>query len=150
MTNERSAAEQIEQLVNEGTITKGKWDHYGLDTYKAEDGCTYAYAEDDEVADEAAETYIDDMVWSFRSGFLMAYLPKGMTEKVVSVLQEDLCEGANEALKGMIQCTGKWDKFVRDAISSVGRRPLLSQYDGEEQDSDDVGLPAGGYAYRID
>ena len=149
MTNERSAAEQIEQLLADGVITERKYDHYGLDVFVV-DGCEYAYAETEGAADDAAEAYIEDTVWAFRSGFLLDYMPKGMTERAISVLQEDLCEGANECLTAMIKCTGKWDKFVDRAMSDRGRGPLLSPYDGEECDSDDVGLPSGGYAYRLD
>lgn len=68
MTNERSAAEQIEQLVTDGTIAECRWGHYGLPTYTI-DGCTYAYAESDEEADEAAKAYIADSVWASCIGF---------------------------------------------------------------------------------
>lgn len=149
MSNERSAAEQIEVLLNDGTVSEGRWDHYGLPTYEV-DGKTYAYAESDEVADEATKAYISETVWAFRSGFLLDYLPKGMSERAISILQEEMCESANDILKAMVECAGKWDEFVQDAISADGRGHFLSSYDGEEQDSDDVGLPAGGYAYRID
>ncbi len=82
----------------------------------------------DEEADEAAREYILDSVWAFRPGFLVYYMPEGVSEEVIQAVQGSRC---NAALLAMIE---DQDHFVSEAISADGRGHFLSTYDGEENE----------------
>jgi hypothetical protein len=125
-------------------VSSGRFDTFGLDTYDAEGG-TYAVGTDSE-ADEAAAEYIAESLWAFRSDFLCAYTPDGVTASVLQTLQEAQCEGCNAAILAMVG--DDFDRLAEDAIGSDGRGHFLSPYDGEENETDG---PDGEtvYIYRV-
>lgn len=97
----------------------------------------------DEEADEAARDNIRESVWAFVPGFLVSYLPEGVTEEVIEALQPQ-CESANPAILSMIG--DRFEEFASDAISSDGRGHFLSSWDGCEHEFEHGGRT--WYAYR--
>lgn len=88
----------------------------------------YLVLTDDE-ADEKAKENIKESLWAFNASFLSGYLPEGIDEEVITLLQEK-CESSNEAFKKMLGDT--LDDFIDDAISSDGRGNFMNSYDGNE------------------
>ena len=93
----------------------------------------------DEEADEGARDYIVESIWAFNPSFLSPYLPEGVDEEAIKIIQAK-CEGANEPLKNMID---DLDLFVEDAIAADGRGHFLSFYDGEESEEGEY------FIYRV-
>ena len=83
----------------------------------------------DEEADELAYEYIADSVWAFSPSFLSAHT--GVDSGTLKTIQEELCEGANEAITAMIK---DFDYFVEDAVRCDGRGHFLAAYDHEEHE----------------
>ena len=89
---------------------------------------------DDEEADEAATNYIMESLWAFNADFIAHHVNSDNVDcwddliKSIQSIQEQ-CEGANSAIKAMIEDLGD---FVQDAISADGRGHFLNTYDGEE------------------
>ena len=88
----------------------------------------------DDEADEKCEEYILDSLWAFNADFIASHVSNDRIDdyselvKSISAIQEQ-CEGANSAVKAMID---DLDEFVKDAISADGRGHFISHYDGEE------------------
>lgn len=99
-------------------------------------GREYRVLDDDE-ADAELYDYIKDSVWAFNPSFLSYHTD--IDESVFKLLQEK-CEGANDAILGLIK---DFDKFVRDAEWEDGRGHFLNPYDGSEE------LHNGFYIYRV-
>ena len=123
--------------------------HYGLPVWEV-DGAEYALAASDEDAQAAAEANIEEMVWAFNAEFICGQcnLPHEIAP-AIRAWQEKECEGANDALKSMVEthCPGGLhgsNSFSEDAIRADGRGHFLSGYDGEE-----IELDGNAYAYRI-
>lgn len=131
---------------DEGPGTFGEWtddEHHGLPVVER-DGETFAYAENDEAADEAARSAILESLWAFNSSFLADYVPalcsrsaRGAFDK----MRETLCEDANDLVAAMIG--DRIDDLVTAAIGADGRGHFLSSYDGEEREE------GTSYLYRI-
>jgi len=85
----------------------------------------------DEAANEQVWDYIRGSLWAFNPGFLSCYMPDGVNEKVIAILQQE-CEGCNDALLGIVDAEGRFDDLANDAIASDGRGHFLSSYDGYE------------------
>jgi len=118
---------QIEALaehlgIDVGDVTSSL---YSENTFDA-DGGQYLVLTDED-ADKMAEERILDSAWLFHLGFLAAHCV--CPQEALSLLQEKLCEGANETILRMIDDK---DAFVAEAIRADGRARFLAQYDGEE------------------
>ena len=83
----------------------------------------------DEEADELAYEYIADSVWAFTPSFLQAHT--GVYSSTLKTIQEEMCEGANDAITAMIK---DFDHFVDDAVGMDGRGHFLAPYDHEEHE----------------
>lgn len=123
-----------------------KWDTYGLPTYSLGRE-EYALAESDEIADAAAKEYIESSLWAFNSSFICqcCHLPSELAGAIGSWQQKE-CESANDTLLELISkhCHGGVDGFAAAAIGADGRGHFLASYDGDE-----IELPGGAFAYRI-
>lgn len=95
------------------------------------DGAEYLVLTDSE-ADERAKEYIKDSIWAFNASFLSGFT--GQPEEVFTALS-GLCEGANDAILGMIG--NRFDELADDAIRLDGRGHFIAGYDGEENQSGD-------------
>lgn len=127
-------------------MSKSAYKHYGLDVYEADGGHEYAVGTDKQ-ADKAAREYVRETLWAFRTSFLARFVPEGVGEDILSIVQEK-CESSNEAIARLVG--DKLGDLIDEAIQSDGRGHLLSPYDGNEIDSDDIdGLPSGKVAYRL-
>lgn len=84
----------------------------------------------DKEANEITKQYIRDSAWAFNASFIIEHskLPYE-AEEMLKSFQSAKCESANETVLALIE---DFDTFVEDAISSDGRGHFLSQYDGEE------------------
>lgn len=94
------------------------------------DGTEYRVLNDDE-ADAATKEYIEDSLWAFSASFLSGQT--GIDQTVFEALT-DKCEGANDAIRSIIDGSCGIDDFVEDAVRADGRGHMLSHYDGEEQE----------------
>lgn len=127
-------------------MSKAQYKYYGLDVYEVEGGREYAVGTDKQ-ADRAAREHIRETLWAFKTSFLARFVPEGIGEDTLSIVQER-CESSNEAIARLVG--DKLGDLIDEAIQSDGRGHLLSPYDGNEIDSDDVeGLPRGKVAYRL-
>lgn len=86
---------------------------------------------DDEEADAACQEYIENTLWAFRPSFLSG--ETGIDESVFEALA-DKCEGANDAVRSIINGSCGIDSFVESAIGADGRGEFLNHYDGEEHE----------------
>jgi hypothetical protein len=95
----------------------------------------------DEEAKTKAQGYIRDSLWAFNPTFLQHFLAVPIPEKYMKKMQEDMSEGANEIVYGLVK--DKFESLVVEAIKSDGRGHFIAQYDGKE-------VPAGNlFIYRI-
>lgn len=85
----------------------------------------------DEEATQRAKEIILDSLWAFNASFILSHSKIDMDEKYLTKIQGDLCEGANDLVRSMIDDI---DDFVDDAISSDGRGHFMNTYDGEENE----------------
>ena len=86
----------------------------------------------DEEADALARERIEGALWAFNTEFLRAHskaLRSDGAVKAIRKAQEDLCEGANDLVRALID---DFDHFVADAIRADGRGHFLAGYDFEE------------------
>ncbi len=126
-------------------ITKGKYDHYGMDIYSAYHE-EYAVCLPEE-ADEAVKQYIRDSLWTFKAEIILAHSKAGASQQVIKALAEmqvKLCESANEIIYCIIEDI---DVFIEDVVKADGRGAFLSPYDGEEQEIKIKGITF--YAYKL-
>lgn len=132
---------------DEGPGTFGEWtddEHYGLPVYER-DGERFAYAENDEAADEAARSAILESLWAFRSEFLADFIPalrNARARAAFEKMQAELCEDAGDLVAAMVG--DQLDQLVTAAIGADGRGHFLSPYDGEEREE------GAAYLYRIE
>lgn len=110
--------------------------------YDAAGGITWLILTNEE-ADERAFAYVRENLWAFRSEFLVNYVPEGVTEEVLQMIGEK-CEDGNPSMLALVG--DRLQKVAEDAISSDGRGPLLSNWDGEEHEFDHAGRL--WFAYR--
>ncbi len=91
-------------------------------------GAEYLVLDDDE-ANDACKEYIEDSLWAFNPSFLC-----GETDIDCTVFEAlaDKCEGANDAIRSIIDGSCGIDSFVESAIGAYDRGYFLSHYDGEE------------------
>jgi hypothetical protein len=101
----------------------------------------------DEEADQMAREYILESLWAFNASFLIDYmfcLP-GVSfmefEMYVKQMQENMCEGCNSIIRGLIE--DNIDKLIDDAIACDGRGHFIAAYDFEEHECADY------FIYRI-
>jgi hypothetical protein len=111
----------------------------GQDGQLEADGNTYLVLTDDEATEKAKEN-IKETVWAFKSEFLVAHMPEGVTEDVIEAIQKKY-DNANPAL---LKLLNDFDHFVNDAFRSDGRGNFLNTYDGEEYEQGEF------FIYRID
>jgi len=131
MTKEETLAKFLE-IEDIEEIEETKWE-----SFEAE-GNEYLVLTDDE-ADRRTADYIKESVWAFNPSFLVGYLPEGVDEDVIKILQEKY-EGANEAIYNMIDDI---DQFVEDAICADGRGHFLSTWNGHEHEQGEY------FIYRV-
>lgn len=91
----------------------------------------------DDEADEQCEQYILESLWAFNADFIAHHVHENRiddyNELVISIKTiQERCEGANSAIKAMID---DLEHFVQDAISADGRVHFISHYDGEEYEA---------------
>jgi hypothetical protein len=103
------------------------------------DGCEYRVLSDDE-ADAACKEYVEESLWAFNPGFLSE--ETGIDDSVFMALA-NRCEGANDAIRSIVDGSCGIDSLVDSAVSADGRGHFLSGYDGKEQEHDDY------YLYRV-
>jgi hypothetical protein len=99
---------------------------------------------DDDEADTACKEYIEDSLWVFNPCFLSG--ETGIDQSVFEALA-DKCEGANDAIRSIINGSCGIDDFVESAVSADGRGNFLNHYDGNEGE-----VSVGGaeyYVYRV-
>lgn len=94
------------------------------------DSAEYLVLTDDE-ADQAAADYIRESVWSFNADFLSG--ETGIDSTVFSALS-DKCEGAQDAVRSIIEGSCGMDSFIESAIGCDGRGHFLGHYDNEENE----------------
>ena len=85
-------------------------------------------------ADEKTRDYMKLSVWAFRADWLIPKFKKcfqDITIEIVEKMQREMCEDANDILKGMID---DFDFFVSDSVLSDGRGHFLACYDGDENE----------------
>lgn len=110
------------------------------------DDCTYTSGRaeykvyTDEEADAACRDSIEDSLWAFNADFLAS---ETGIDRIVFERLSDLCEGANDAVRSIIDATCGYDDFVKAAVSADGRGHFIATYDGDENDCD------GFYIYRV-
>lgn len=112
--------------------------HYGLKVYSY-DGAEYAVADDDDEADEAADTHIRESLWAFRASFIARHVNVGLDAtciKAIEEMQGKLCESCNPIIEALLG--DNLDAFIDDAIESDGRGHFLAPYDDEERDGEDI------------
>lgn len=107
------------------------------------DGAEYLVLTDDE-ADQAGADYVKESLWAFSASFLSG--ETGIDETVFTALA-DKCEGANDAIRSIIDGSCGIDSFVESALSADGRGHFLNHYDGEENEHS-VGNDDYYYLYR--
>lgn len=124
-------------------LEEARHDCYGL-TVLEHGGDSYAIGTDEE-CDNAVASYIESSVWAFRTSFILSCcdLPEELEDAIAS-FQHKECEGANEALRVLIEKCCCMEEFTRRAISADGRGHFLASYDGDE-----ISLGNGLFAYRI-
>lgn len=98
----------------------------------------------DHEADERAKEYIKDTLWAFNASFLEGYMPDGVDEDTIKIIQEK-CESANPAIIKLV--CDNLDSLINDAIGCDGRGHFMSSYDGEEWEVTIDGVTY--YIYRI-
>ena len=90
-------------------------------------------------AQARAQEYITETLWAFRPGFLARFIP--LNPGTIKAMQEALEESANPAFLAMLK---DLNRLCFEAIQEDGRGHFIASYDGEE-----IKLPGGLYAYRI-
>ena len=102
----------------------------------------YLVLTDSEATEETKE-YIRNMLWVFKSDFIMEYLNSDVelsdkqyndTQKAIEEMQKTLCENANEIIYSLI--SNNYDDFVETAIETDGRGHFLAGYDGDELETE--------------
>ena len=97
----------------------------------------------DSEATEKTKEYIREMLWAFKSDFIMEYLNSDVelsdkqyndTQKAIEEMQKSLCENANEIIYSLI--SNNYDDFVETAIETDGRGHFLAGYDGDELETE--------------
>lgn len=123
---------------------KKNYEHYGLPVVELENGVEYAIAYDEDEADQACYTYIEDSAWAFTPDFLaeMTEMPVEIFEALVKA---NLCESANDAVMACINTTCGLCEVVACAIDADGRGHFLGVYDGEEIELTN----SNAYAYQV-
>lgn len=123
-------------------ITEMKYGHYGLTLVEAE-GAEYAIGYDAE-CDDACREYVEQSAWAFNAYFIIEQcdLPHELTEAIQS-MQENKCEGANDAILALINKCTDINEFTQCAIGADGRGHFLSSYDSNE-----IELENNIFAYR--
>jgi len=91
-------------------------------------GGVYRVLTDDE-ADEACADQISESVWAFNADFLAGQT--GIDRAVFEALA-DKCEGAQDAIKSIIDGSCGIAEFVDSAVSADGRGSFLAGWDGDE------------------
>lgn len=88
----------------------------------------YLVLTDDEADEKAAED-IKETLWAFNASFLEAYVPDGVDEEILKIIQEK-CEDANGT---MLRLVGdNLERLIEDAIAADGRGHFLAGYDLNE------------------
>jgi len=122
-------ADFIRAMDEQNEDVEGSWDWRILD----QDG-----------VESTTKEYIEESVWAFNPDFLAA--ETGIDTEAFSSIQ-DMCEGANPAIKSMIEATCGMDHFIEEAVLSDGYGHFLSSYDGEEYEF--VSGDTRYFAYRV-
>lgn len=142
------ADDTVQKLINsaigqddDNPILFEKWDYYGLPVF-TDGGQQYAYAADDDEADQACAQYIEQSLWAFRPDFLAS--ETDLPSEVFEILARQ-CESGNDAILKIVERTCSLDSLVESAIGADGRGHFLSSYDGDEIELDN----GNGYLYRI-
>ena len=124
---------------------------YDENHFQTIDGAEYLVLTDEE-ADKATREEIEGLLWAFNADFILK--KTGFSDKLSSgewtamkaaleEMQNKTCEACNEFIKGLINGTCGFDKFIEAAIEADGRGHFLASYDGEENEQGDC------YIYRI-
>ena len=82
----------------------------------------------------AVEDYMSESIWAFCPSFLGDYgslykMNYFDIETILKALQEQ-CEGANDAIKALVDWDENKEEMVTDAISADGFAHFLNSYDG--------------------
>ena len=92
-------------------------------------------------ADMACAESIEETLWAFNAGYLSDLT--GIDVCVFEALANK-CEGANDAVRSIINGSCGIDVLIEYSISSDGRGHFLSNYDGEENEGRN-----DWYIYRV-
>jgi hypothetical protein len=126
--DERRAAYRIWSLDN-GNSTNP--DDADFDGHTVSEGRIEYLVLTDDGANEACRDRIADSLWAFNADFLSG--ATGIDSTVFEVLAGK-CEGANDAVRSIIDGTCGFEDFADIAASADGRGHFLSSYDGEESE----------------
>lgn len=108
-----------------------------------------------EEAEEMARDYIIEMLWSFKTDFLMDHMDavdslntreREDFKKLLEKIQCDLCEGVNPIVSALVG--DNIDNLIEDAIEADGRGWFIGQYDGSEDSIEYDGVDY--YIYRTE
>lgn len=150
MSIDSSITADTEEAATIDPPEKQTYSHYGLDVYSFE-GQTFAVADDDDAADDAADENIRDSLWACNTSFIARHCAVKLNDKCIEAIQEmqgKLCESAGPIIEALLG--DNLDAFIDDAIETDGRGHFLSPQDGEEHDGDDYYQGwAGKLVYRI-
>jgi len=90
---------------------------------------------DDSTQDSYLLEQQEESLWAYNTNFIMDYLKDGIEyseglEKAVKMVQEEMCESANEFIKAITD----WEQMILDAARYDGYGYYLNSYDGEEEE----------------
>tara|TARA_R100001594_G_scaffold150505_2_gene212017 strand:- start:935 stop:1432 length:498 start_codon:yes stop_codon:yes gene_type:complete len=119
-------AEHLDIGVDDITLVDINQEETEFHLYKEE----YLVCDDFE-ADEICSKEIQQGVWAFNTDFLVGFMPRFISEKMVDACKEQ-CEDSNEDILQLIDAGEGIDKFVETAIGYEGRGHYLDLYSGNE------------------
>ena len=108
-----------------------------------------------EEAEEMARDYIIEMLWSFKTDFLMDHMDAVYSlntreredfKKSLEKIQCDLCEGANPIVSALVG--DNIENLIDDAIEADGRGQFIGHYNGHEDSIEYDGVDY--YIYRTE
>jgi hypothetical protein len=131
-------------LVTEYSATREEMDRTLSTTYPVEqnDSCfTFGKMEfevlTDKEATDKANANIADSLWAFKPEFIAQFAPvkdRQALAKALSIVQEKMCEDANELILAPIGSKANLRRFQKAAIAADGRAHFLNTYDDQEHE----------------
>ena len=117
--------------------------HYNENIYEINGNGMEFLVLTDEEADNTVVEEIEQSLWAFNTDFILEHSIfdyDDISRKIIKAIA-GLYEDGNEAMKKIID---NFEVFVEEAIESDGRGHFISQYDGNEIETENY------YIYRMD